>query len=1543
MCRFSPVDMTMTEPAAATTPSVFPPLLKQSRLVELTGQGYSLHQVASALLREALNKSHPDQRIDPDRTMLATPLGEADTAQNTTGTFVFESLTHAFVQHCLHKTTADYIDGEHFLTRTPDATPPILLPVSMDDVTTLVNDHAPFLFLEYQQRQLDYWNESAGTQPRWQELSDLLCSAANVQSASGWDADECALARFVAQHPDRAERSTVNGDFVGLKTCLMDVDLVDGEDSKHLLIAGALLLIATVKQRQRILMYTVADGYESFESVAALGETLPRRLDPELSERSLKWRLIEPEGHIFDAVAQAMISNQLGAIEALDPANQSIRAQTSSARQSHDRFNPLERARLDQLEQAIPDWLQAGSLHDLQDYSRYIAELGTLRDDVENGVFRDDDIPLIKPYAERRMREAIIADESAEGAADLPLEHLRITITNSFETGGFTLPNPFDRTHETLGEFALQNAPPYLATVAFDDGQSLPVWLTVDFLSAIAEKIDIGRHYPELIKRALIDDPIRSAEQKTRYVRQLPTLLPMLALECKLRRQGDVDERGYAYVCQWMDAITRKLPTAKHPVTIRPLAFIPRRRLSRRPDVVANMFIICPRDHTQGPCLLYRPLLDAPLMQFASLQNLMYALYQDGQLRNSVLAWLGSAALSFEYSQYAFPVGLPSPWIVTQLATEPFMHLDLTGPIELADEPLGGDILASLYTANSQALVDLANRQSQSNSERRWALLADSGWAIFSVAANFMSGAAGTAVWVWQTITQIQQAIDAHERDDTLVAWQSTADVLLTLGIILTQRVVARRNRSWLPRLKESRESARLAPEKEEPAPEVTPSVTLDPVAITGELPAAHLTQLEQGTLLRPDTGARFIAMLDRFKISTPDLSGKRASSATHLYILDGKICARVGARWFQVIARVDEPVHIVDPSDPLRIGMALKYDEAAGQWNWDPKLRLRAGMPKSRIEAFRRSKKQAMDAAWTDLEQFEARETEAKTQLLRALVALPRDTSEDGFERSASVYLDKATKLGNEYTQALDQLETWRLAGGGGSVHQAKLMSLTLGQHRCFGSWLRVKMRMYAKTTQIFVDSATHQTAVPRKQQIAIATIATALSDEMIAILQTLDRSLQVLNSHSAKAREVATRLELLLPDFSTLDLKANEIGMSYERCVEEQPGAAMDAARVAIGIITAAAADASHELTLLNKTAVSANGQPARIERLSQWNDLFASLAERVEQLPAAHPGQFVQARLDRVRELIGEFHEVARERLTTELPEPEERPAPFKSRPQPSTSQPKVKVSKSRPRPDTSEQAAVTGSNDSDPETAFIKLSTQRPGPKAPSDDEELISSAMELNLHIDDFNRKTREDAKRSGRIPADIRDLFDQQVERLKQAATDVDTAIEKRKKARQEPLPIALLSEELREGAARTHADGIATYAAMLKQRKPRETYFHWLHDNAQVDVIKDPRGRIHTRHRGDYFQEYRILDKANADKPLWVAHFHYDQLTDADELCTIAHLKFADAYLQTLDAKARQTLDSFDAVDNALRRIVDPQVRDLFLKPRPDDRPKDD
>ncbi|MCU0070849.1 hypothetical protein N8H71_04585 [Pseudomonas koreensis] len=1528
----------MTQTAAGAPPTATPALLNQSRLVELSSQGTTLNQAASALLRQVLNERYPDLRLDPDRTMIATPIWTDDDQSPTAAGLTFESLTHALVRHSFDKTRADLIEGEHFLTVTPYANPPTHLAVGMDEVTSLLNDHGAFFFLAFAQQQLDYWNETATDRPRWEELSDALKNALDVQSATGWNTEECALARQVAQQPEQTLRQTTHDGFSHIRACLLDIDLVNGTDVSHLVISSAIVLTATFQQRELTLMYTIGASYESFPSLKALGESLPERFALQWGTRTLEWRLIEPQENIFDSCAWALINSQLDAIKALDPATPPIALPENTKTSGNRHWHTRERARLDRLEQAIPDWLHAGSISDFQTYSRHIAELGRLREEEKADGVQEADLPDIKSYAQRQMHDAIVADKATQGAASLPLDDLWITVTNSIEVAGLVLPNPLDQVRQNLGEFALQNTPPYQASLAFDDGRTVPPWLTVDYLTGIAEQVDIGKHYPRMVKDSLIDDPEQSAHHRARYRLQLPVLLPLLALECKLRHRGRVDERGYSCIARLMASITGGQPDSEHPVTLRPLAFMPRHRPGHSPDTVTNMYIIGTSDPDGGPCLLYRPLLEPPLMQFASAQNLLYAIYQPGELRESVLAWLPGQALSFEYAQYVFSTGIPSPWIIPQLAFEPFIHLDLTGPIELTNAPMSGDVLTALYDANCQALAELADRQSVSNAERRRTLLADSGWALFGVASNFIGGSAGTALWVWQTLDQIQNTIDANEQGNTLVEWRSTGDILVALGILLTQHVAARRNRSPRTLL------TSLATHPEPPGkiqtlttvqfskPPALPTINFDANTVTDQIPLPHLTSVEPQTLARPTSGSAFIAMLERFRTAEPDASARAMSSQSHLYTLGEKSFAQVGARWFQVAVTEDEPVCIVDPANPLRTGLAIRYDEASARWHWDPRLRLRGGGPKGRIKALQRAKVQNREKAWAALHQFIEGEAQRKLEVRKALLDLPLHDTESEFEVRARLYLTKAGALGEGYTQALEQLEAWREAGGGGVFHQSQLLRMTAEQHRCLGGSLRLQMRVYAQMTEKFVTGAHNPAPVPRQEQIDIATRATALSDEMISRQQLLRHSMETLSQHSGLAAKVARNLERLFPAFTELDLKANEISMSYERCVREQPGAAMEDARIAISALTDSASNASHELISLTKLKPSVDAQATRIERLERLSDRFASLEQELEQLPSAYPGQLVQIRLDRVRDLVGEFRALAGRCLVAELPEREEQPAHVSPEPKPSTSQARVRISKTRPRQSAGEIASPEETSDAIEEIPFIKLTPARP--RKVSDAVDVLAAAMESNLKVDEFNKKTRDDARRAGRIPADIRDIFEQQSTRLLQLASDVDKTLEAQRKAGQSPSPVASLAQELRDGARRTQAEGIQSYAAMLKLRKPRETYLRWLHDHGQIDVVKDERGRIRTRQRGDYFQEYRILDKSSDNKTLWVAHFHYDSRTDPDEQYTAAHLKFEESYLQTFDPKTRQALNTFDAVDNALRKIVDPAVRDLFLKP---------
>jgi hypothetical protein len=93
---------------------------------------------------------------------------------------------------------------------------------------------------------------------------------------------------------------------------------------------------------------------------------------------------------------------------------------------------------------------------------------------------------------------------------------------------------------------------------------------------------------------------------------------------------------------------------------------------------------------------------------------------------------------------------------------------------------------------------------------------------------------------------------------------------------------------------------------------------------------------------------------------------------------------------------------------------------------------------------------------------------------------------------------------------------------------------------------------------------------------------------------------------------------------------------------------------------------------------------------------------------------------------------------------------------------------------------------------------------------------------------------------------------------------------------------------------------------------------------------VRNAKGRIKTKKRQDYFQEYQVLDTTNRDRPLWLAHFHYDSLESLPEQFTAAHLKIADEHLKQLTAERRQTLMSLTPLDYVMRRIGDPS---LFLK----------
>jgi hypothetical protein len=463
-------------------------------------------------------------------------------------------------------------------------------------------------------------------------------------------------------------------------------------------------------------------------------------------------------------------------------------------------------------------------------------------------------------------------------------------------------------------------------------------------------------------------------------------------------------------------------------------------------------------------------------------------------------------------------------------------------------------------------------------------------------------------------------------------------------------------------------------------------------------------------------------------------------------------------------------------------------------------------------------------------------------------------------------------------------------------------------------------------------VEQAPFNSAEPVSGNLVAIQQATALGD---AIVERLELAKAALEGLKVLGRAGLTRIQVLtrlMPKFTRLDFKANEIGMAYELCIQETSDEAMPQARAATASIVVDAADASHEVAEMMKQPSVSKPSEEYINKLSRLADIYADIHQRIQDLPTQYPGMVRQSPLDHLQALTTEFQALTLTQLDDPLPEAEESFLP--KPPQPvvaGPSRPKVKVTKTRPR-DVESEAAQTPEQVKEEET-LQKLVPKSAQPARPVlDDIATISAASKLNVDANDFIRHTNRDAERANRIPADVQDLFDQQARKLEESATNVDQAMSNIRNSGEQPPPLSSLSQEMRERANRLRKEGISTRTKMLKKRKPRQAYFQWLHENRQIKIVRNEQGRIKTKGRKDYFQEYRILDTTDNDQELWVAHFHYETPESNATQPTAAHLKVSEKYLTTLEPELRQQLATLQPIDYVLRRITSASTQSLFL-----------
>ena len=1513
--------------------------------LELIAQFYagpSFREAATATLRQALNEHYPNLNIDPGSTLMGSPTWTLVGDELVAGPPDYHALSDLLARQAVLAVPAQCIEGEHFLTRQPVTDPPVHLPVRMTDIAKILNTRAPVMLSVFQEYLVDYWNESNTLGPRWQELSSTLRNGWNVQNVEGWDETDHAMARRLFRLPERATRQ-VDDPYTSTAS-IVEVQQLHGESAQGFTALMFAVLSGQVQGRPVILSYSLLKGYEKFDSLQQLGQSLADHVGPQAQLSGLQWRLYEPDGHFFDYLACTFIAQQVDAVGAMDFSDlrQGSPSRINSALNSTPGADDAAAQKgpgLEWYRDALPDWLSAGSTADLNNYARHLKDLAALNSQHAGQSYLDG-IPGIEEYALAQLRQQVLIDHP--DAQHLPLDKVVVRVQSVVTWGTFIVPGATETTTFTLVELALQNLialPLGTKTVQLPNGAQLPAWLTVDYVEQLIQEVDIGKNYPELIKAQLVDIRQEATRRRNLYTEQVRIQLPLMALQSKLRQQNGIDEQGYRYIAALMNAEAHERKVDNQTIVMRPLAFAPKRRTDGTYDTVENMYVIGPQSLTAGPCLLYRPLFDPPLVQYASPANLIYAIAQSESLRSSVLAWLPDAVRE-DYANYVFPGDLPSPWAVAEYLVEPDKLWTLSGPMTLANTVLDGDLLGTLFNANAQALIALADRTSVSNAESRWATFKQAGWTLLNAVLPFLSPTLGTAAWIWQILDQLKQLAEAEQQHDTATQQATLTDVLLNLGLAITLHIATRHSRTG-PTL-----AARRGPEAEPPVKKLVIQQVLatpasDPLTERGSplniLGAVNRLPEKLGTVL------------DRFKVDKPsDLNAPITEAGTyqHLYRSGQHYYVPVGARWFQVSAQPDEPVHIIDPKQPERSGPMLVHN-AAGQWFIDTRLRLRGGGPKRAIK--RASLEAAVRAKQLrdKLQAFEKAKKTAQVELQQAHTAMT-DAPGTSTEAKRQLYLQKLASQRADYETALQQLKELNVFDPLPD-YQPRAMAYLKAQLDLSEASISETQRSFTPVFRRVLDQIEQQAHAPQERHIEDARTLTEMNRDMIERLDYVQSRFEQLRQLPSEGLRQIQERKKRLPAYNSSDLRAMQVTMARNLCMREASLSSAPDAWEALDQIVNAADIAIQALrdTLHERSETRLD---ERIEALGSLIEQFAVIDERLEDLPQDFADAIIPEQLASLRSKIRQYSQDTQVQLALlHL----DRDA-LRSRPTPPPTPPKPKMKFIHTRyngvligePRLTPVGLETGLVDiKSPITQQViatyhqkgqdvyvqRISTPTPTLPAVPDIQVALDKAKGFLDDLHSFKTRADEQAAKPTRTAMGIEYLYHQHALRLEETDQAIEHGLASASLTADQHRAAAILSRKLKEATAELYQEATQHMLRMIREKPPTIAGVDWLLQRHKVTLKKTMSRRRLKSARPDYLDEYTVADRTTHEV-LWYAHFHYSTSWTPAKAFISARLKTPAERRLGLAADTVNGLNAQQRLDYYRSEINLEQARRLFF-----------
>ncbi|AZE86650.1 hypothetical protein C4J98_5285 [Pseudomonas orientalis] len=1443
-------------------------------------------ETASELLRQSLQEQYPDLHIDPDHTLLGTPTWELIDDQIVAGQTRYQPLSTLLARQSITWIPTLCIEGEHFLTQAPVMEPAVHLPVRIVEIANTINILAKVIPRAYEEQLVRFWNQSNGNGPLWHTLSSTLRDIWNVRHVDGWTEEDCALARSLFHAPDRAVRQ-VNDRFQS-RAYLIDVNLVRGTKTQHTDLVFNAVLVGKSQEQTRILSYSMDSGYEKFSSMEQLGASLSVQLAGVQAYDRLQWRLYEPDDNYFDHLAFKLIALQLEGTRQVTAAHDASTA-SISAPPDNVELSQIKGPDLDWYQTTLPDWLLSASITDQTRYSRHLKDLAALHS-LDAGKTYQDDIPAIEQYALERLKAEIKKDHPE--AQHLALDKVSVQVTSLVVWGLFTVPGQIETTTFSLTELALQNliaVPIGNKSLHMAAGQSIPAWLTVAYVETLISRIDIGTTYPALIRSKLVDDPVESVRRKVLYSRHLRVQLPMLALQHKINREAGIDERGYRYVNAVMQSDSSDRNVDGQAIVMRRLSFNPQRRTTNAHDVVSNMYVIGPQRAEAGPCLLYRPLFEPVLMQFPSPANLLYAITQSATLRDSVVAWLPDSARD-DYSHYVFPGTLPSPWAVADALVEPDKLWTYSGPMSLGEDVLNGNLFTTLFDSNAGALVELADRQSVSNAESRWATLKKAGWLIFNAALPFMGRAASTGAWIWQIVDDLQAFVDAQERDDQPAKWSALTDVLLNLGLALALHAAQRSRPAAEPGTIEKQTLSNR------PGPaETTLSFTIEqlPEVESGAPPPGHAERLNTtGAIKR--TPASLAAALDSYTIDKP--TGLQSpitepGAYQHLYLHKWFYYAQVGNRWFKVTLQDDNTVVIVDPRQAAPTGLPLIHN-AKGEWFVDPRISLSKGGIEQEKRLAKDQAKRKSDALREQLATFENTKKDAQRELQQTRQAMT-EAAGTSAQAKRQAYLNKLDSQSSSYEQARQKLLALNIFTPVADFHK-KTLGYLKAQLELNEAGMREEQVAFAPRLQTVLDQLESHAKSPQASHIEDFRQLAEMNQRMIERLDFVQSRFAELRSLACEGMNLIRSSKEQLPRYTGDDLKALQVTMARNLCLTSQSLTTKPDAWTALGETIDYADIAVQTLrdTLQERSEARLD---ERIEALGSLVEQFKFIDERLEDFAQEFSGQVLAEPLAGLREHLRSFATRATAQLAPLHVDQERRR--IRPTPPPSPPRPVRKFIRTRfngmlagvPRVTSigletdlvDIRSPLTGHiiatfHEKTPGAWVQHVEPQTSLPSRPAVTVDTSLSRGQTLLHeLPAFRARVTAQANESSRTPIGIEYMLHQHARLLEQAVQDIDEALTHLNVTESTEHPAAAMRKKLEDAAKELYQHANALMQTMIKQQPPTIAGVEWLRKHNLITIKRTAKRRRLKSSTKDYLDEYALTDRAT-DTVLWYAHFHY-------------------------------------------------------------------